>query len=625
MGVGMNSDETILRRIAELEAELERLRRARLSIARDGTMLKLLLDDIARRRHVEADLRQAQLWLTLAQEAGQVAAYTFDFATGKLDWSASTLALYGFAPDQEPTLEGWLNAIHPDDRAGAAAVASAALQRHQEVDQRFRIVRADGSFAWIQDRGRIVRHADGSPARLVGINVDVTDLIALEQSASGDSDRLRLALAAGRNACWDWDLVTGRVEWDSELATLTGIHDFGGDFQSFWALVHDEDKPKVRAALDHALASGADYSAEFRMVRSDGSIRWTATRARVVRDESGRPLRLVGIDSDTTEQRAAQAALLESRLFLESVLAATPDCIKVIEADGCLSYMNDNGRAAMEIADFAAVQGRRWSELWPADTVPRVEAALARALKGERSRFEGLCPTAAGTAKWWDVSVAPIVGEGGRVERIVAISRDISERRRSDEQIQTLNAELHHRIKNNLATVQALARSTLRNSRDMAAFGEAFFGRLEALGRTYDLLHARPEATTIRELVETELEPFGGASDRIAITGPELPVPAARAVALGMILHELTTNAAKYGALAAPEGRLAVAWGAQPGGARIDWAESAPDAALGAPGGSGFGSVLVDRLARQLGATIAREWRSEGLRVGITLPEPRAS
>jgi PAS domain-containing protein len=157
------------------------------------------------------------------------------------------MALYGFEASVQPTMERWLEAIHPDDRPAVRAVAEAALVSHAEVDHRFRIVLPDGSISWIQDRGRILRNHDGSPARLVGINIDVTELVELERRASKDGDRLRLALAAGRNACWDWDLVAGKVTWDDQLAALTGIDTFGGDVESFWSLVHDDDKPNVRA------------------------------------------------------------------------------------------------------------------------------------------------------------------------------------------------------------------------------------------------------------------------------------------------------------------------------------------------------------------------------------------
>ncbi|GLR47232.1 sensor histidine kinase [Sphingomonas astaxanthinifaciens] len=617
----MTNADSLARRIAELESEVAELRAERAAAADDGAMLKTLIEELGRRRAVEEQLRQAEEWLTLAQEAGRVAAYTFDFRTGRLDWSPSTMALYGFPQGEQPTLERWLGAIHPDDRPAVQAVAESALQHFGDVDQRFRLLRADGSIHWIQDRGRIHFDDEGRPVRLVGINIDVTELVELERRATEQGERLRLALAAGRNACWDWDVATGQVTWDTQLNALTGVADFGGSFESFWALVHDDDKPRVQAALDRALGTAEDYSVEFRMKRPDGSVRWTFTQAKVVCDEQGRPVRLVGVDSDITESKIAQNALLESRLFLMSVLGASPDCIKVIEADGTLSYMNANGQAVMEIGDFSAVAGRPWVELWPQESAPLVRDALATALGGRRSRFEGPCPTAAGTSKYWDVSVSPIFGEDGSIDRIVSISRDVTDRRHAEEQLRLLNAELHHRIMNLLATVQALSRATLRASSDPHAFDRAFSGRLEALGQTYTLLRAQSDEASLGDLVEAELRPFGDFSDQLRFCGTEILLSSSTAVSIGMILHELATNASKYGALAHDGGTLGVEWRRDGDMVVLRWEERMAPAVKDAskPGG-GFGSTLIDRLVRQLRGTIARDWIDRGLTVELRFP-----
>jgi two-component sensor histidine kinase len=160
-------------------------------------------------------------------------------------------------------------------------------------------------------------------------------------------------------------------------------------------------------------------------------------------------------------------------------------------------------------------------------------------------------------------------------------------------------------VKNNLATVQALARSTLRGSDDLSSFEEAFSARLEALGRTYGLLKSGPAAATNDELVQAELAPFGGSSeDRLTIAGPEVRLSSASAVAVGMILHELTTNASKDGALASDDGQLSICWRIDQGTVLLNWSEQCQPGAPGKKPGGGFGSKLIDRLVRQLRGTI---------------------
>lgn len=611
-------------RVTELELELDRLRAERVESASDGALLKTLLDDIARRRGVEEQLRDAYEWLDLAQRAGSVAAYSYCFQSQKLDWSPSVLALYGFEQGCTPTVEKWLGSIHADDLPAVQRVADDALQDGADVDHRFRIVRPDGSVRWIQDRGRVMRDEQGGLKRLVGINIDVTELVALQMDLSAKSDRLCIALEAGRQACWDWDLATNKVVWDENLSRFAGVAEFGGSFESFWELVHEDDKPSIRAALDAALSGASDYAVEFRMRRADGSVRWTSTRAKVVRDEHGKPLSMVGIDADITDRKEAEDQLQVQEDFLRSVLDVSSDCVKTVELDGTLSYMNENGLCEMELDSFAAVEGQCWSSLWPPESANLVEDAVANARLGRKSRFEGFCPTAKGTPKWWDVAIAPMVDRSGKVVRIVSLSRDITERKAKEEQLGLLNRELHHRVKNNLATVQAIARATAKSARTLEEFDASFSARLAALAQTHGLLFSGNDATTIGELVEAELKPFAMKAAEVQSSGPAVTLPPAEAVALGMIFHELTTNACKYGGLSTDGEGLDVRWEildeASRRQVRIEWLERRKAPAR-SPNADGFGSKLITRLTRsQLQGTVSRDFDSGGFHAVIQFP-----
>ena len=503
-------------------------------------------------------------------------------------------------------------------------VADDALQNGADVDHRFRIVRPDGSIRWVQDRGRVIRDEQGGRKRLVGINIDVTELVSLQMDSSAKSDRLQLALEAGQQACWDWDLETNEVIWDENLSRFAGLGGFDGTFDAFWKLVHEDDKPIIRAALDAAIAGIADYAVEFRMRRPDDSIRWTSTRAKVVRDQDGNPSRMVGIDADITGHKETEDQLRVQEEFLRSVLDVSTDCVKSVELDGTLSYMNANGLCAMELDSFAAVEGQCWSSLWPPESAAMVEDAVAKARLGRKSRFEGFCPTAKGTPKWWDVAVAPMLDGSGEVVRIVSLSRDISDRKAKEEQLALLNRELHHRVKNNLATVQAIARATAQSSGTLDEFDASFSARLGALAQTHGLLLSGNDATTIAELVEAELKPFASNAAGIGTRGPAVVLPSAEAVALGMIFHELTTNACKHGGLSTDGAGLNVRWeiidDAMHRLVRIEWLERR-NAPAATPNVDGFGSKLIARLARSpLQGTVSRDFARDGFRAIIQFP-----
>ncbi|MEM9989633.1 MAG: PAS domain-containing protein, partial [Pseudomonadota bacterium] len=101
--------------------------------------------------------------------------------------------------------------------------------------------------------------------------------------------------------------------------------------------------------------------------------------------------------------------------FLKSVLDSSPDCIKIIGVDGCLTYMSENGQEIMEVDDFAMISGRHWASLWPEDNRHLIQDALTQVKHGRACRFEAHCPTAKGRNRWWDVSVSPVIDEEGEL------------------------------------------------------------------------------------------------------------------------------------------------------------------------------------------------------------------
>lgn len=412
--------------------------------------------------------------------------------------------------------------------------------------------------------------------------------------------------------------------WDENLSRFAGLGEFGGTFDAFWKLVHEDDKPIIRAALDAAITGVADYAVEFRMRRPDDSIRWTSTRAKVIQDQDGRPVRMVGIDADITDRKETEDQFRVQDEFLRSVLDVSTDCVKAVELDGTLSYMNANGLCAMELDSFAAVEGQCWSSLWPPESALMVEEAVAKARLGRKSRFEGFCPTAKGAPKWWDVAVAPMLDGSGKVVCIVSLSRDISDRKAKEEQLVLLNRELYHRVKNNLATVQAIARATAQSSGTLDEFDASFSARLGALAQTHGLLFSGNDATTVAKLVEAELKPFATKVAGIGTSGPAVALPSAEAVALGMIFHELTTNACKHGGLSTGGAGLNVRWEILEEGmhrhVRIEWLERRTVPAP-APNVEGFGSKLIARLARSpLHGTVSRDFTRDGFRAVIQFP-----
>lgn len=200
---------------------------------------------------------------------------------------------------------------------------------------------------------------------------------------------------------------------------------------------------------------------------------------------------------------------------------------------------------------------------------------------------------------------------------------DVSARKRAEEAQQLLLHELDHRVKNTLSTVQAVAEMTLRTSESVEAFGETFRGRIAALARMHATIwRTKGAPVRLRELVELSLAPFGRRGERAAIDGEEVPIPVQSAGAVGLVLHELATNAVKHGALSGPSGRVEVTWRLEGNGLRLLWRESGGPTVV-APARRGFGSVLIEQaIPYELGGSASLDFAPRGVRCAIAFPLP---
>ena len=246
---------------------------------------------------------------------------------------------------------------------------------------------------------------------------------------------------------------------------------------------------------------------------------------------------------------------------------------------------------------------------------------------GEAANGEALNYRKDGSAYTVEWLITPVRDTNGRIARWVSAQRDVSERRAYEDRQALMVRELHHRVKNTLATVQAVLNATVRSSLTIPEFTRALSGRIASLARTHALITEDvAQAASFDGLLRAELAPYDERG-RLALDGPGVTLPSELAVPVGMALHELTTNCLRHGSLADPNGRLRVTWWIEDGHAgralRWDWAEhDGPPA--GHPTREGFGHRLLNKvLATQTGAEVEVDFAPDGLRVSIRMPLPR--
>jgi PAS domain S-box-containing protein len=454
-------------------------------------------------------------------------------------------------------------------------------------------------------------------------------------TALGDAGLRRVLDSAADHAVVVTDAARSILLWSEGARRLFGWTEAEVLGRACDLMFTPEDRAAGTAEREQAeaLAEGRAPNERWH-IRRDGTRFWGSGWVTPLRAPGGPPIGLVKVLRDATDERTAGDRL---RLALE----VAGGLVWELDPGTDLATYDPAAARALGLPSATLRLEDAWAAFVHPDDLGAVRAAVAGALEPTGSgRFEAehrVTGAAAagvpGGVRWFQsLGQAWFEGEGAarRAVRLVCVNTDVTARRGAEERRRLLVNELNHRVKNTLATVQSLARQTGRAAVSAAAFLPAFEGRLLALARAHDLLTRQDwTGATVGEVARGALGPHIG-KDRVVLAGPALRVGPRAAVALAMALQELATNAAKYGALSVPAGRIAVTWriesgagddGAPLGG--LTWKETGAPAAT-APVGEGrrgFGTRLLTQGLRQdLGSAAELAFEPDGLRCAIRFP-----
>ena len=268
------------------------------------------------------------------------------------------------------------------------------------------------------------------------------------------------------------------------------------------------------------------------------------------------------------------------------------------------------------------ILGRTDEDMLPADSRAAVIDLKMEALASGEAKSVEIAINDGPGLRWHDLHIEPLRNEAGDIVGLTCASVDVTERKEGEAHLRLLMRELTHRSKNLLAVIQAMARQTARHAGSIDGFLNQFGARLQALAASHDLLVRESwHGASLRELIQSQLAAYIGSGEgQVAIDGEPVALKPEAAQNLGLALHELGVNAAKFGALSVPQGRVSITWALRGEALALDWREQfGPKVKVRRK--RGFGSLVIERnLARALDAKVDLTFDPDGLQCHIEIP-----
>ena len=395
-----------------------------------------------------------------------------------------------------------------------------------------------------------------------------------------------------------------------------------------------EDQEEVQAVIQKAIDAKSVFNLEHRVRRADGGVAWTHSRAVPLIDEkTGEIKEWFGSASDITARREAEAALSESERRYRVLIEGVPQLVWMAVDGGQWTWSSSQWHAYSGQTERES-RGLGWlAAVHPEDRDLAMKAWHEAAAKGALEVEYRIGRVDGSGYRWFQTRAAPVRNAQGQIHEWLGTSTDMDDLRRLQEQQRIMVAELQHRTRNLIAVVNSIASQTANSTSDLAVFRKKFEDRLAALSRVQGLLsRSDQEPITIEALVRAELDALGAASarERVKLKGPRVMLRTRDVQTFALAIHELATNARKYGAFASPEGQLTVTWRVKrnSGGERLrlEWLEEGVDAARedASPITSGYGRKLIEHaLPYAMGAETSYALAGDTVRCTIELPQDR--
>jgi PAS domain S-box-containing protein len=436
-----------------------------------------------------------------------------------------------------------------------------------------------------------IRDEAGKVGGVICIVSETTERVRFETALRESEERFRAIFSQTAAGIGQSDLAGRLLLVNSRFCDIVGYTEAELLKMRVQDITFPKDLDNYVQSFRRMVETGESFDIEKRYVRKDGSLVWVASSVSPLRDKNGEIRQTAAVVVDITERKRAQ----EVERRLAAIIASSDDAILGTDLNMRITSWNVGAEKLYGYSAEEAI-GRSVIILVPDDRIEEEPAIISQVSTGRKVEpYETKRRRKDGGLVDVLLSVSPIFDAYGRIVGASKIAHDISARKEAERLQTVLVGELNHRVKNVLATVMAIARQTLGREEATRAGVDAFEARLASMAKAHDLLtHGNWEQAELEAVIKQSLSHYQ--RDRFSISGPSIQLAPRAVVSISLALHELATNAAKYGALSAPEGHVTIEWslGAD-NRLRLRWQEMGGPT-VAPPSRKGFGSRLIENL-----------------------------
>ncbi|MBT4576422.1 MAG: PAS domain S-box protein, partial [Candidatus Cloacimonetes bacterium] len=410
--------------------------------------------EITERKQAEDELLESESLHKEAQRVAHIGHWSLDAITGTPTWSDEIYRIFGLKPGKgAPSFTDHDTIVHPEDFPTLDAAIKKGLSDGTNFDLVFRIIRSKGEIGWMHAIGRSKKDQQGNIIYMFGTAQDVIELKLTEEEMLKTQYYLSKAQEIGKTGSWDLDILKSDLKWTDETYKIFGIPT-GKDMthELFMSCVHPDDRDYLNKSFNNALQKVEPFDIEHR-ITVNNQVKWLNEKADIKFDTKGNPLFANGFVQDITERKHAEEELRESEKKRSVWIENSPICTKAVDLDFNLMFMSAAGINKLKIDDITKHLGKPY----PLSFYPEhYKLSMTESMKkvketGKSTMHEGSVLDTEGNILWYQSSIVPVYDEKGKLDYILIVSMEITERKLAERSILEAKNRLESIIRNTSA------------------------------------------------------------------------------------------------------------------------------------------------------------------------------